>query len=268
MNEIKRKMNYYNSFKHSLNWAKRTLNDALFPWGKCLLCGGSLDGDYYVCSHCLRQLGDYKRCESCGCFLSLAEGREHSLVCPYCLGGNSNYIDEYYSVLPYNGNARELLLDLKYNDKSRYARPFAQYLADSLLGRLPHQGRATEILAADFIVDVPLHANRLKERGYNQAALLASALAEDINLPYLPNALQRHKETKIQHRLSAKERRENTADAFSAGKNGGRVQGKTVILVDDILTSGSTLDNCAKVLKKLGAQRVYGVTVASALIKL
>lgn len=264
-------MNFYNNIKHGLQRVKSTLTEALFPWDKCLLCGGSLDGDYYVCSHCWHRLGEYKRCESCGCFLSLEEGREHSLVCPYCVGGKSNYsnyIDDFYSVLPYSGATRELLLDLKYNDKPKYARPFARCLADSLLGNLPHQGKAAEILQADIIVDVPLHANRLKERGYNQAALLASALAADINLPYWPEALQRHKETKIQHRLSAKERRENTADAFSAGKNGGGVQGKTVILVDDILTSGSTLNNCAKVLKKLGAQKVYGVTVASALIKL
>ncbi len=256
-----------------LNDFRRLLAEALFPWDKCLLCGKAVAAGGYICEDCGRRLGNYARCSLCCCFLDLPAGErsaQGSHFCSYCRADGGGYIDEYYSALPYVDECREYLLALKYSNQRRYAGPLGRYLAESLLHGVPSSLAAAKfekIVGADVVVEVPLHRMRLEERGYNQSALLAEAFSVRLGVPYLPKALQRHKQTAVQHRLSAHERKLNTEGAFSAAKNGGKVQGKRVILLDDIITSGSTLNNCAKVLKELGAAEVYGVTVASALLQ-
>ena len=250
---------------------KRAMNETLFPWSKCLVCGGSLDNDTYVCQDCLEKLATYERCVGCGSFLSFGQKRNHTLACPFCLHKRSKYVDEYFSALPYDGYTRKLILAFKYSDKRNYAKPMAEILTAYLLEKLPNQKHLTKfdkIAKADYVIEVPLHNERFKERGYNQATLLAEIVAEGINVPYLSDVLVRHKKTKVQNRLSPNERKTNMANAFSEGMNGQKIKGKSVIIIDDILTSGNTLNSCAKVLKKLGAKEVLAVTVTSTLVKM
>ena len=259
--------------KRKLNGFGRVLADAFFPWDKCLLCGGEADAGGYLCDDCGIRLAAYGRCSVCGCFLRLPQGEPADggdYLCSYCKENDSEsiYIDEYYSALPYADKCREYLLALKYRNGCKYASPLAGHLADCLLHRVPKwlgSAKFERILNADLVVEVPLHKLRLEERGYNQSAILAEVFSARLGVPYVPNVLQRHKMTAVQHRLNAHERKLNTEDAFSPARNGRKVQGKRVILLDDIITGGSTLNNCAKVLKELGAAEVYGVTVASAL---
>lgn len=256
-----------------LNDFRRLLADSLFPWDKCLLCGRAVAAGGYICEDCGRRLDSYERCSVCCCFLDLSaaeQSEQDSHFCSYCRADRDGYIDEYYSALPYVDECREYLLALKYSDRRQYAGPLGRYLAECLLRGAPSSLPAEKfekIVGADLVAEVPLHRTRLEERGYNQSALLAEVFGAGLGVPYLPKALQRHKQTVLQHRLSADERRQNTEGAFSAAKNGSKVRGKRVILLDDIITSGSTLNNCAKVLKELGAVEVYGVTVASALLQ-
>ncbi len=114
----------------------------------------------------------------------------------------------------------------------------------------------------DLVVPVPLGAGRKRERGYNQAALLAKPLAYRLNLPYRPQALSRLRETRSQVELSREERLVNVVGAFKA--RSGLVKGKHVLVVDDVTTTGATLEACADSLLHAGAVSVFGLTLARA----
>lgn len=252
------------------HWA-RAVNDTLFPWNKCLVCGNRTLKADYICEKCLNQTQKLQRCVGCGCFLSFGRERNHTLLCPSCLYNKGKYVDEYFSALPYTGYTRELILELKYKKQKSRAVPIAEYTAECLLQKAnkgEYDNKYAKILNAGFVTEVPLHSRRFTERGYNQSALLAEIIAHRINVPYLPNVLIRHKKTKIQNRLSPVERRLNVKNAFSAGRNAEKIKGKSVIVVDDILTSGNTVNSCAGVLKKIGAEEVFAVTATSVLVKL
>jgi len=116
----------------------------------------------------------------------------------------------------------------------------------------------------NLVAPVPLSNKRLGERGYNQADLLAKPLALGMGLNYQPKALQRGRDTRSQVDLNLAQRRENVKDAFSA--KGKLIDGKAILIVDDVATSGSTLDACAEALWLAGASDVYGVTLARAVL--
>jgi len=116
---------------------------------------------------------------------------------------------------------------------------------------------------ADFICPVPLGVKRKLERGYNQVALLAFWLALETGLPFMPEVLQRIKETSSQVGLGIKEREQNVEHAFSSVSE--LANGRTFIIVDDVATTGATINACAKALINGGAKRVYGLTIARAI---
>ncbi len=116
--------------------------------------------------------------------------------------------------------------------------------------------------SADLIIPVPLHTRRLRERGYNQAALLARELGKGVGLPVLEDALVRVRETSPQVDLNAKERQENVRGAFHCPTD--RLAGKSVLLVDDVYTTGATLEACSLALKQQGVGTVWALTLARA----
>jgi ComF family protein len=119
----------------------------------------------------------------------------------------------------------------------------------------------TNPVPAEVVVAVPLHPKRLRERGYNQSQLLAKELAKLSKLPLVDDCLIRERHSPPQARTAtASERRTNVADAFSCRDR--RLKGKQVLLIDDVSTSGATLDACARALKKAGATTVWGVVLA------
>lgn len=121
----------------------------------------------------------------------------------------------------------------------------------------------TEVLRAnDCVIPVPLHGQRLKERGYNQTECIFKEWALGKNVRWLPGELERMRYTVPQWELKLSERKKNMKDAFVVPYPE-QVKNKNIILVDDIFTTGITLDECAKVLKKAGANRVHAVVVAS-----
>ncbi|OQB25806.1 MAG: DNA utilization protein GntX [Firmicutes bacterium ADurb.Bin182] len=108
----------------------------------------------------------------------------------------------------------------------------------------------------DVIVPVPLHKNRQRQRGYNQSELLAKKIAERENIRFDPHIIARTRDTGTQTKLSHKQREKNVKGAFSVLSN---VKGLDIVLIDDVITTGSTLSECAKVLKKAGAGKVYAL---------
>ena len=154
------------------------------------------------------------------------------------------------------GSARKAVHRLKYHRDLA----LADVLAAQLLPVVQAQG--WEI---DAVVAIPLGRQRLRERGYNQAALVAFPLALGLGVPFLRGALARTRETRSQVGLGMAARRQNVAGAFAAV--GRQVQGKTILLVDDVMTTGATLDAAAQALLAGGATRVYAATVARAALR-
>jgi ComF family protein len=141
---------------------------------------------------------------------------------------------------------------LKYRNLKAISPCLAELLADYLRSN-PVPGEA--------LVCVPLHPQRLRERGYNQSSLLAVDLGKRIGLPVIDDCLIRVKQAKPQVRaVDVEERRRNVADAFVCRDE--RVSGKQIILIDDVCTSGATLESCARALKNKGATSVRGLTLA------
>jgi ComF family protein len=116
----------------------------------------------------------------------------------------------------------------------------------------------------DVVMPVPLHASRFKERGYNQSELLAKPVAAWFNIAVDTRTLQRVRQTKTQMELNLKERHQNVLDAFACRD---KVDGQKVLLIDDVCTTGSTLDACAAALKQGGAAAIWGLTLARAHLK-
>lgn len=152
----------------------------------------------------------------------------------------------------YEGVLRRALSRLKYGGASRIARPLAEAAA-------PYLAHLADLLPGACLIPVPVHADRQRQRGYNQAALIAAHLATRFSLPTAAPLL-RLRPTEQQHRLNRAQRLRNLRQAF-AMRHGERSP-PTVILVDDILTTSATLEACAAAVRLAGAERVIGMTIA------
>jgi ComF family protein len=152
------------------------------------------------------------------------------------------------------GPLRKAIHKLKYHNNQVLGQAFAPLLAECY---------TTNKLEVDVIVPVPLHKSRYKERGYNQSTLLAKGLAKLISQPIDDKTLVRHRATRIQMNLKAIERRENVTNAFTCRAS--PLADKIVLLVDDVCTTGATLDACAHALKESTVRAVHGLTLARAL---
>lgn len=159
-----------------------------------------------------------------------------------------------FSFGPYSGTLRHLVRELKFRNRRRVAERFAE-----MIERDP---QAVELLASGgVLVPVPLHPRRRRERGFNQSELLASALARRSRLPLAARALVRRRDTPTQTGLSAAQRRDNVRGAFAIRERS-KVAGRIVVLVDDVLTTGATVRECAAALLEAGALSVRVLTVA------
>lgn len=165
---------------------------------------------------------------------------------------------EALSVVPYDGIFKDAILRLKSQKREQYAYQLAQYMAIRLKEEFG-------ILSFNTITFVPLHPQDLKSRGFNQCELLAKHLSEALEIPY-ESMIKKTKKNKPQHDLPANKRFKNVEGVFKpANKN--LIKGKRVLLIDDIVTTGSTLGECAKILEENGALEIYCMTFAISLLK-
>ena len=227
-----------------------SLGDLLLP-PACAVCGALLDQSAsIVCPECLSGFEPLTGplCRRCGQPYPGAES------CPDCREDQS-HLEKIRSVYVFGGTLQEAVLRLKLNHKTRLADVFADKIAQAELPDF-------NLRNYDFLVPVPLHKNRQAHRGFNQSQLIARRLSRLFGVPLDPGHLRRARPTPSQFRMkSKKERRENLKGAFSAtGRH--PFGGKRICLVDDVVTTGSTLGACADALLESGARRVAAVTVA------
>ena len=190
-------------------------------------------------------------CDSCG--RPFAFEAEAASLCAACMARRPAY-DRARSALIYDGNARDLIHRFKFRDETGLAPILTVWALDA---------GATLLKDADWIVPVPLHWMRLYRRRYNQSALLARRLAARGRAVFAPDMLRRIRRTRPQTELGRRERGRNVAGAFRlAPAWRDRVRGARIVIVDDVLTTGATLEACARVLKRSGAARVDALSVA------
>jgi ComF family protein len=217
--------------------------NSFFP-RRCVGCG-KVGG--FLCPECLGNLPRLLPpiCPNCG------RPQASGIVCPDCRQRQTE-IDGIRSPFRFDEVIRKAIHQLKYRNLKAISPCLAALLAD-YLGANP--------LPGDALVCVPLHPRRLRERGYNQSGLLARELGRRIELPMIENCLIRVKQAQPQVMAGdVEERRRNVADAFVCRDE--KVSGKQIILIDDVCTSGATLESCAAALKSKGAASVWGLTLA------
>jgi ComF family protein len=217
--------------------------DFLFPQ-KCLGCG---DEGVLLCPSCRQSLRPIVNpiCPQCG------RPQSSGILCPSCINRPS-HIDCIRSPLQFEGLARTAIHQLKYKNLRSLAGPLGGILGDYL---------RHNPLPADVLVPVPLHSRRIKERGYNQSTLLALELSKLIHIPLNETCLVRTTYILPQAQTqSLEQRRENVRSAFVCRNSS--LQDRQVLLIDDVTTSGATLDACAQAIKSRSATAVRGLTLA------
>lgn len=223
----------------------------------CRLCKKLLEepGERVVCGDCLARIAPRNGpvCPRCGRF---HEGEAESHLCARCLDGLPAF-SLHRSCGAYGGALKDVILLFKYRKYAPLSRPLARYAE----GCLAAEARLWE--GADGLVPVPLHPARRRERGFNQARLLARDLAKLKGMRVLGGSLVKTRNAPAQAGLRAADRERNVRRAYAV-RRPDRVRGKTLILVDDVTTTGATLRECARVLVEAGAKEVRAITLAQA----
>lgn len=232
----------------------KTLLEMLYP-RQCLGCGAEAPKTFsYICWECWADTVQVEPpfCAVCGDPVPGAV--DHGFTCFACSASRPAF-QSARSAFRYEGVVGEALRQLKYHRALWLAADLAEILYRCVEAEYPD-------IRFDAVVPVPLHHTRRRARGYNQAALLARELARRLDgLPVPPRLVRRTRPTATQTNLTAAQRLDNMRGAFESGKRE-RLAGRRVLLVDDVMTTGATVNACAKALKKGGAESVHVVTVA------
>lgn len=232
----------------------QSMLDMIYPV-RCPVCGEIvIPKNEKICKPCREKLQYIKepRCKKC----SKPIEREEKEYCSDCEHKNFHF-DKGFSVWVYDALMKRSIADYKYHGKKEHAKFYVQETVQLYK-------EVIEKLSPDVIVPIPIHRSKQLERGYNQADILARGIGKALNLPVLSRLLVRNKKTLPQKQLSNKERLRNLQEAFDFNKEvSKRFQGeiKKVLLVDDIYTTGSTIEACSNVLRSHEITNIYFITL-------
>lgn len=235
----------------------QAFKDILYPL-YCLICHTRIPGSKAqepLCARCKEKINTLipPFCAKCGRSISGAYTQEGK--CASCLKGHF-YFDRAWAGYAYEGVIKEMLHYFKYKQRVGLGRPLAGLMLDFIKDyRLP-------LSSCDYIIPIPLSPARFREREFNQAYVLAAALADYLKLKLLDNNLKRVRNTRSQAELDNRGRWKNIKGAFKI-KTPGLIKDKSILLIDDVLTTGATASEAAKALKNAGADSVYVLTLAN-----
>ena len=233
--------------------AARAVLDLVYP-PLCIVCREPVADPESLCPACWQALHflDGPCCAACGLPFEIDPGEE--TLCGTCIAHPPDF-DKARAIFRYDDASRKPVLALKHADRLDLVPAFGRWL--------DRTGRAL-LSESDIVVPVPLHRSRLWKRRYNQSAELARALARRAGVPAEPLVLMRKRPTPSQGEMpSASARRRNVRGAFAVPEQGkARVEGRRVLLVDDVLTTGATANACARALKRAGAHSVFVLALA------
>ena len=199
-----------------------------------------------TCGLCEQKINERYTCRKC---LNIIEYYHERVVIP--VTSDNNYCDKIFAAVHYRGVFKDKMLNYKFHDAKYIGASFAEILKIVI---------EKHDLKADIIIAVPISKKRLKERGYNQSEIIAKKLSMFVEIKYQEDILVKTKNNLRQSELTLHERKENVKDAYSI-KNIEKIKNKKIILIDDIYTTGATLNECAKVLKQHGALEVLALAV-------
>lgn len=230
--------------------------DTLYPGSAdCLICANSLSAERYdgICRTCLADIEHWRKeyhiCTRCGKFISLPglcqDCRRHRV--PFQAGG---------AVAAYRGAMKEALHLFKFGGKRWLSRPLGKLMAEVV------KMNGDPFSQCEVVIPVPLHGRNLQSRGYNQAALLAGEVGKNLTIPVAGNVLVKVRDTPDMVGLGRSQRLTNLAGAFQT-KNTRFIQGKRILLVDDIYTTGSTVSACSEALLSAGAETICVLVAAT-----
>lgn len=221
------------------------LIDILFP-RRCPVCGEIVvPKGRLICPACLKKLSFVKSpvCKKCG-----KEVMNDTVEYCFDCARRPRTFEYGIALLNYDGVSKKSMAAVKYKNKREYLDFYAE-------AALHFCGERLRRMEADALVPVPVHPSRLRQRGFNQAEELAGRMAAGLGLPLCTDLLRRNKKTEPQKVLSPQERLKNLEKAFAAAPAPPQI--RSVILVDDIYTTGSTVEACARALKQAGVKKVY-----------
>ena len=212
----------------------------LFP-PKCIFCGKvlNINVDIEICVDCLKEVS----------FIDDTDIKSRKFW------SRKNWYDGVICVYQYNSIVKRSIIRYKFYNRSSYYRTFGKILADRIR-------KAVKLSEFDLIMSVPLHKNKERKRGYNQSLLISKVLSKELGLRESSKLLIRLKDTGSQSLLDRKGRLDNLRGAFKVCSEDA-VRNKKILLVDDVMTTGSTIDECSKVLKKAGAVKVVAAVIAT-----
>lgn len=229
--------------------------DILYP-PKCLGCYTLVENQESLCSDCWKKINFIQnpQCKICG--YPFHYQKEENFLCVPCIRKEPSY-DKARAVFIYDENSSYLIKNFKYNDNLVGCNLYARWLAN--IGK--------DILPNSILIPIPLHPVRLFIRKYNQAALIANTLGRIKNLPVLTDGLIRNRYIKPQYTLNNKQRFLNVKGVFNFNKKyNSLIKGKNIILIDDVMTTGATVEECSKVLKKETSAKIFVLTLAKTII--
>lgn len=239
----------------AVTWISSLVNgfiDLIYP-PTCALCGRSSSSE--ICSKCWGDLIPLSErvCPKCGNPIIAGE------PCPFCLAMEFHF-DKAVSIYAYEEPLRDALLSFKYHAAERKGRALAGLFAEG------YEDSPVARMKFDMIVPVPLTSKKMRHRSYNQSEILAFGISDVSGIPVVPYAILKVKDNLSQTGLDLSERIKNVSDAFKVA-DPLLVHGKKILLVDDIITTGATISECAKALKAAGAGRVIAISLARGIFR-
>ncbi len=202
-----------------------------------------------------------ERCPYCNRVVNMGK-----TACPECKAHFPETIREGHAVggypytapFSYNGKFAEAVKRFKFNGHKEYAEKLALQITNAVKESFGD-------IKFDCITCVPMHKNQLRERGYNQAELLAKQISKQLNIPY-ETLLVKHRENQPQHSLTSSQKRDNVRGVYKA-VNTDKINGNNILIVDDILTTGHTLGECCRILSKAGGEKIYCAALCAKIIR-